>query len=211
MQRRSPSITPSGDADRRTPHPVPANEKTQAAPVADDQNDTRPPHSAYITQLLIDRNYTPIFHLLDNYYADQAFISREELVRRIMLVNEPPQGMDRMVSVYGDLPPEDRATAELQADICGFLVLGGMGFRTELGIADGEDAEADTFNRALVEALPVRPGTDDEESRSIARRRMHHRTSRDEPHTNEAPEAPSASSSAVDEKKEEAPTDCADE
>ena len=201
MKRSSPSVPPAPDNQNAT--------RMCAGGVS--HIDTRPPHSDYINQLLTDRNYTPIFHMLDNYYVDQAFISHEELVRRVMLVDEPPQGMDRMISVHGDLPPEERANAELQTQIYGFLVLGGEGFRTELGIADGEDAEADTFNRALVEALPVRPGTDDEERRSMARRRMHHRTSRDEPHTNEAPEAPSASSSAVDEKKEEAPTDCADE
>ena len=149
--------------------------------------------------------------MLDSYFSDHDVISHEVLVRRIMLVKEEPEGMRDMISVFGDLPEEERKQAELEAKVAGFLVLGRMGFRTELGIADGEDAEADTFNRALVEALPVRPGTDDEERRSMARRRMHHRTSRDEPHTNEAPEAPSASSSAVDEKKEEAPTDCADE
>ena len=148
--------------------------------------------------------------MLDNYFPDHHSITRDELVRRIMLVNEPPQGMDNMVSVYGDLPPEERAEAELQADICGFLVLGGMGFRTELGIADGEDVDMDTFNRALVEALPVRPGTGDGRRRRMVRRRMGRGTSRDEPHTNEAPEAPSATSGAVDEKKEEAPTDSAD-
>ena len=148
--------------------------------------------------------------MLEDYFDDQDAITHDELLRRIMLVNEPPQGMDMMISVHGDLPPEERANAELQTQMFGFLVLGAEGFRTELGIADGEDAEADTFNRALVEALPVRPGTDDEERRSMARRRMHHRTSRDEPHTNEAPEAPSATSGAVDEKKEEAPTDSAD-
>ena len=164
MQRRSPSITPSGDADRRTPHPVPANETTQAAPVADDQNDTRPPHSAYINQLLIDMNCTPIFHLLDDYYADQAFISHEELVRRVMLVNEPPQGMDNMVSVYRDLPPEERAEAEMQTSISGMMVLMRMGFRVELGIDFSGD------ERYTPDVNP-----------------------------NEAPEAPSSSSSAVNE------------
>ena len=119
MIRRSPSFPPEGHADRRTPHPVPANETT---------------HSAYITQLLIDRNYAPIFHMLDHYFPDHDCITRDELVRRIMLVNEPPQGMDNMVSVYRDLPPEERAEAEMQTSISGMMVLMRMGFRVELGI-----------------------------------------------------------------------------
>jgi hypothetical protein len=149
MKRRSRSITPSGHFDRRTPHPVPANETT---------------HSAYITQLLIDKNYAPIFHMLDNYFPDHHSITRDELVRRIMLVNEPPQGMDNMVSVYGDAPPEERAEAEMQNRICGMMVLMRMGFRVELGIDFSGDE-------------PYTPDAN----------------------PNEAPEAPSASSSAVDE------------
>ena len=197
---------------------MPANETTHSSLLFDDGPDTCPPHSAYINQLLIDRNYTPIFHMLEDYFDDQDAITHEELLRRIMLVNEPPQGMENMINVCDDLPPKERAESELQTQIGGFLALGNMGFRVWLGIGVDEDSmtegtAANKFKRALypvLRGLAGRPGTGDGRRRRMVRRRMGRGSSRDEPHTNEAPEAPSATSGAVDEKKEEAPTDSAD-
>ena len=159
MKRSSPSVPP-----------VPDNQNdTRMSPGGVSHVDTRPPHSDYITQLLIDRNYTPIFHMLDDYYEDHNEVSYEVLVRRIMLVTEAPQGMDDMINVFGDLPEEERKKAELGAQITAFLVLGGMGFRTELGLS--EDA-ADEFTMAMVDNLPTRPSTNDARFRRMAERRL---------------------------------------
>ena len=159
MKRSSPSVPP-----------VPDNQNdTRMSPGGVSHIDRRPPHSDYINQLLTDRNYTPIFHMLDNYFNDHNVISHEVLVRRIMLVTEAPQGMDDMISVFGSLPEEERKKAELEAQVAGFLVLGGMGFRTELGIS--EEAEADDFTLAMVDNLPAWPGPNAERIHRIQERR----------------------------------------
>jgi hypothetical protein len=155
---------------------VPATETTHSSLLFDDGPDSCPPHSAYINQLLIDRNYTPIFHMLEDYFDDQDAITHDELVRRIMLVNEPPQGMDNMIRVHGHLPPEERAEAELESKIVGYLMLRRMGFRVWLGTGVDEDSmtegtAANKFRRALDRTLRVlacRPGTGDREMEACA-------------------------------------------
>ena len=143
MKRSSPSVPPAPDNQN----------DTRMSPGGVSHIDTRPPHSDYINQLLTDRNYTPIFHMLDDYFSDHDFISHEVLVRRIMLVKEEPEGMRDMISVFGDLPEEERKKAELEAKVAGFLVLGRMGFRVELGIK--EEGEPDDFTWAMIDNLPA--------------------------------------------------------
>ena len=164
------------------------------APVRDNQWDTSltsrrsAPHSDYINHLLTRRDYDPIYHMFDGYYDDEDDIPTEVLVRRIMLVTEPPKGIENSVSRFDDLPDEERKKMERPYQVAGFLWLARMGFRTELGIDDD-------FTWYMLDNLPQRPC--DRLSRILDRQRS--RTSRDVPHRNEAPDAPSASSTLVDE------------
>ena len=168
MKRSSPSVPPAPDNQN----------DTRMSPGGVSHIDTRPPHSDYINQLLTDRNYTPIFHMLDSYFSDHDVISHEVLVRRIMLVKEEPEGMRGMISVFGDLPEEERKKAELEAKVAGFLVLGGMGFRVELGIR--AEGEPDDFTWAMVDNLPARSGPNEERFDRLSERRAASRRTNEE-------------------------------
>ena len=64
--------------------------------------------------------------------------------------------------------------AELGADVTAFLVLGGLGFRTELGLSN--EGEADELTMVLADNLPPRPGPTEERCRIIAEKRLDSRT-----------------------------------
>ena len=165
MKRSSPSVPP-----------VPDNQNvTTMSPGGVSHSDGRPPHSDYIIQLLTDRNYTPIFHMFDDYFEDHDEISREVMARRIMLVTKEPGGMVDMINVFADLPAEERKKKELEAAVLGFIMLGGLGFRTELGLCT--EGEPDEFTMAVLDNLPDPPATNERRSRRIAERRLVTRTS----------------------------------
>ena len=166
MKRSSPSVPPAPDNQN----------DTRMSPGGVSHIDTRPPHSDYINQLLTDRNYTPICHMMDDYFSDHNVISQEVLVRRIMLVTEKPEGMEDMINVFGDLPEEEQKKKKLEADVMAFMVLGGLGFRTELGIWCADEGEPDEFMMALADNLPPPPGPTEERCRRIAEKRLDSRT-----------------------------------